>query len=70
MLTDPDLLRMHRKDEADLCEAGTPLVVVRPRRTADVVEAVTIAGRYGVPVVPQGRVLGWRARRTRLTARW
>ncbi|RLK24652.1 glycolate oxidase [Micromonospora sp. M71_S20] len=58
VLTDPDLLRLHRKDEADLCEAGTPLVVVRPRSTADVVEVMTIAGRYGVPVVPQGARTG------------
>jgi glycolate oxidase len=58
VLTDPDLLRTHRRDEADLCEAGTPAVVVRPRTTAEVVAVVTAAARYGVPVVPQGARTG------------
>ncbi|GAB3797147.1 FAD-binding oxidoreductase [Micromonospora zhanjiangensis] len=58
VLTDPDLLRGHQRDEADLCDAGLPAVVVRPRDTADVVRAVTIAARHGVPVVPQGARTG------------
>ncbi|WP_194823577.1 FAD-binding oxidoreductase [Micromonospora sp. S-DT3-3-22] len=58
VLTDPDLLRLHRRDEADLCAAGTPLVVVRPRDTAGVVAAVRAAARHGVPVVPQGARTG------------
>lgn len=58
VLTDPDLLRLHRRDEADLCAAGTPLVVVRPRDTAQVVAAVRAAARHGVPVVPQGARTG------------
>ncbi|TDB73467.1 FAD-binding oxidoreductase [Micromonospora sp. KC723] len=58
VLTDPDLLRVHRRDEADLCPAGTPLVVVRPRDTEGVVAVVRAAARHGVPVVPQGARTG------------
>ncbi|MEU1607703.1 FAD-binding oxidoreductase [Micromonospora matsumotoense] len=58
VLTDPDLLRLHRRDEADLCAAGTPLVVVRPRDTAQVVAVVRAAARHGVAVVPQGARTG------------
>ncbi|MEU7616237.1 FAD-linked oxidase C-terminal domain-containing protein [Micromonospora rifamycinica] len=58
VLTDPDLLRLHRRDEADLCAAGTPLVVVRPRDTAQVAAVVRAAARHGVPVVPQGARTG------------
>ncbi|WP_432955790.1 FAD-binding oxidoreductase [Micromonospora haikouensis] len=58
VLTDPDLLRMHERDEADLCTSGTPLVVVRPRDTAQVAGVVRAAARHGVPVVPQGARTG------------
>ncbi|MCW3812995.1 FAD-binding protein [Micromonospora sp. DR5-3] len=58
VLTDPDLLRTHERDEADLCTAGKPLAVVRPRTTAEVVAVVRAAARHGVPVVPQGARTG------------
>jgi len=58
VLTDPDLLRGYQRDEADLCAAGMPAVVVRPRSTADVVTVVRMAAAYGVPVVPQGARTG------------
>ncbi|WP_434741893.1 FAD-binding oxidoreductase [Micromonospora sp. SH-82] len=58
VLTDPDLLRMHQRDEADLCAAGTPAVVVRPRTTEEVVAVVRAAAGHGVPVVPQGARTG------------
>ncbi|WP_346537931.1 FAD-linked oxidase C-terminal domain-containing protein [Micromonospora sp. DPT] len=58
VLTDPDLLRMHQRDEADLCPAGTPLVVTRPRDTGQVAAVVRAAARHGVPVVPQGARTG------------
>ncbi|MFD1082019.1 FAD-binding oxidoreductase [Micromonospora andamanensis] len=58
VLTDPDLLRGHERDEADLCASATPLVVTRPRSTEEVVAVVRAAGRYGVPVVPQGARTG------------
>jgi glycolate dehydrogenase FAD-linked subunit len=58
VLTDPDLLRMHQRDEADLCAAGIPLVVTRPRTTEQVAAVVRAAARHGVPVVPQGARTG------------
>ncbi|MEV4710578.1 FAD-linked oxidase C-terminal domain-containing protein [Micromonospora sp. NPDC049374] len=58
VLTDPDLLRGHERDEADLCASATPLVVTRPRSTEEVVAVVRTAGRHGVPVVPQGARTG------------
>ncbi|GAB3951886.1 hypothetical protein GCM10027614_54670 [Micromonospora vulcania] len=58
VLTDPDLLRTHQRDEADLCAAGTLLVVTRPRDTEQVVAVVRAAARHGVPVVPQGARTG------------
>ncbi|ROT31872.1 FAD-binding oxidoreductase [Micromonospora sp. HM5-17] len=58
VLTDPDLLRGYQRDEADLCPAGTPVAVVRPRSTAEVVAAVRAAAAHGVPVVPQGARTG------------
>ncbi|MGH8882951.1 MAG: FAD-binding oxidoreductase, partial [Stackebrandtia sp.] len=58
IVTDPDVLAAHARDEADLCEAGRPAVLVRPRTTAEVSATVAIAGRHGVPVVPQGARTG------------
>ncbi|MFV2099617.1 FAD-binding oxidoreductase [Micromonospora sp. LOL_024] len=58
VLTDPDLLGAHERDEADLCAAGTPLVVTRPRATEEVVAVLRAATRHGVPVVPQGARTG------------
>ena len=58
VLTDPDLLAAHSRDEADLCDAGTPLAVVRPRDTGEVAAAVRVAAAHGVPVVPQGARTG------------
>lgn len=58
VLTDPDLLQGYRRDEADLCDAGMPLVVTRPRSTAEVVAVIQAAARHGVPVVPQGARTG------------
>ncbi|GIF65023.1 FAD-linked oxidase [Asanoa ishikariensis] len=58
VLTDPDLLRVHQRDEADLVPYGMPAVVVRPRSTAEVVAVVKVAAEAGVPVVPQGARTG------------
>jgi glycolate oxidase len=58
VLTDPDLLAGHCRDEADLCAAGTPRAVVRPRNTAEVAATVRVAAAHGVPVVPQGARTG------------
>ena len=58
VLTDEDLRRGHMRDEADLCAAGLPVAVVRPRSTEQVAQAVRLAARHGVPVVPQGARTG------------
>ena len=58
VVTDPDLMRGYRRDEADLCEAGTPLAVVRPRSTAEVSAIVRIAAAHRIPLVPQGARTG------------
>ena len=58
VVTDPDLLRLHARDEADLCAAGSPAVVTRPRTTEQVQAILRIATRHGVPVVPQGARTG------------
>ena len=54
LLNDPDLVEGYRRDEAHLCPAGVPLAVVLPRETAHVQHVLRVAGRHGVPVVPQG----------------
>ncbi|GAB7049697.1 FAD-binding oxidoreductase [Catenuloplanes indicus] len=58
VLTDHDLLASHRHDEADLCDSGTPAVVVRPRTTGQVADVLRIAAELHVPVVPQGARTG------------
>ncbi|QSB15105.1 FAD-binding protein [Natronosporangium hydrolyticum] len=58
VLTDPDLRRSHQRDEAGLCPAGLPAAVVRPTTTEQVATTITLAGQYGVPVVPQGARTG------------
>jgi glycolate oxidase len=58
VLTDPDRLRSHQRDEAGLCPAGSPVAVVRPQDTAQVAAAVRIAAAHRVPVVPQGARTG------------
>ncbi|HZE37870.1 MAG TPA: FAD-linked oxidase C-terminal domain-containing protein [Stackebrandtia sp.] len=58
VVTDPDVLSAHARDEAGLCEAGRPTVLVRPADTAGVSAAVRIAAEHGVPIVPQGARTG------------
>jgi glycolate oxidase len=58
VLTDPDLLRGHSRDEADLVASGLPAVVVRPRTTEQVAAVVKIAAEHRVPLVPQGARTG------------
>jgi glycolate oxidase subunit GlcD len=54
VLTDPDVTASYARDKAMMAPAGTPAAVVLPRTTADVVEVMRTATRYGVPVVPRG----------------
>src|SRR5262249_24935735 len=58
VISDPDMLRGYQRDEADLCESGTPFAVVRPRSTAEVSAIVRIAAAHGIPIVPQGARTG------------
>src|SRR5689334_712324 len=58
VVTDPDVLRSYRRDEADLAEHGSPTVVVRPQTTGQVSSVLRAAGRHGVPVVAQGARTG------------
>lgn len=58
VLTDPDLLRGHQRDEADLCAYGMPAVVVRPGTTAEVAAVLRIAAAHRAPVIPQGARTG------------
>ena len=58
LLTEADLLESYRNDRAKFCPAGTPAVVVRPADTAQVQHTLRVAGRFGVPVVPQGARTG------------
>ena len=58
LVTDADVLAAHARDHADLCDAGTPLALVRPRDTAQVAAVLAVASEYGVPVVPQGARTG------------
>ncbi|MGX4694808.1 FAD-binding oxidoreductase [Streptomyces sp. JNUCC 63] len=58
LVTDADVLAAHRTDSASFCASGTPLALVRPRRTKDVAHVLTVAGECGVPVVPQGARTG------------
>jgi glycolate oxidase len=58
VITDAEVMRSYRQDEADLCDAGEPLAVARPRSTAEVSAVVRIAAAHGIPVVPQGARTG------------
>jgi glycolate oxidase len=58
LITDADVLRTYQRDEADLCEAGTPLAMARPRDTAEVANLMKVAARHRIPVVPQGARTG------------
>ncbi len=58
VITDPDILATHARDEAGLCESGTPAVLVRPANTAEIQTVVRIAASHEVPIVPQGARTG------------
>jgi glycolate oxidase len=61
LVTDPDILLSLGRDSADLLsdeKPGTPLAALRPTTTDEVAQAVRIAARHRVPVVPQGARTG------------
>lgn len=58
VVTDPDILASYRQDRAADPGAGTPLAVVRPRRTEEVQAVLRWAARHRIPVVPRGMGTG------------
>ena len=54
VLTDPEVTASYARDQAMLCDAGTPAAVVLPRSTDEVVAVMQVASRHGLPVVPRG----------------
>jgi len=58
VVVDPDILASYRQDRAVDPNAGTPLAVVRPRRTEEVQTVMRWATAHKVPVVPRGAGTG------------
>ena len=58
VVTDPDILASYRQDRAVDPDAGTPMAVVRPRRTEEVQTVLRWATKHRVPVVPRGMGTG------------
>jgi glycolate oxidase len=58
MILDPDVVAAYLHDEAEWAEHGQPLVVVRPRSTAEVAAVVAACARHRVPVVTRGAGTG------------
>jgi glycolate oxidase len=54
LVTDPDVLESHRRDQAGWAPAGSPRVLVRPASTAEVQAVLRVASAHRVPVVPRG----------------
>jgi glycolate oxidase len=58
VLTDPADLEAYRFDETEYLHPGTPLAVIFPRSTADVVAIVKVAAATSTPIVPRGAGTG------------
>src|ERR1700722_1509297 len=58
VVTDPDILVSYRQDRAADPSAGTPLAVVRPRRTEEVHTVMRWATANKIAVVPRGMGTG------------
>src|SRR6201991_2819817 len=58
VVTDPDILESYRQDRAADPGAGTPLAVVRPRRTEEVQTVMRWASANKIAVVPRGMGTG------------
>ncbi|MFL5347151.1 MAG: FAD-binding oxidoreductase [Hyalangium sp.] len=54
LVTDPDVLEAHRRDQAAWVAAGTPCVLVRPASTREVQAVLRVASAHRVPVVARG----------------
>jgi len=58
VVTDPDILESYRQDRAADPDAGTPLAVVRPKRTEEVQTVLRWATANRIAVVPRGMGTG------------
>ena len=58
VVTDPDIVASYRQDRAADPSAGTPLAVVRPRRTEEVQATLRWASAHRIAVVPRGMGTG------------
>src|SRR5258707_457969 len=58
VVTDPDILESYRQDRAADPGAGTPVAVVRPRRTEEVQAVMRWATANKIAVVPRGMGTG------------
>ena len=58
VVVDPDILASYRQDRSADPNAGTPLAVVRPRRTEEVQTVMRWATAHRVAVVPRGAGTG------------
>jgi len=67
VVTDPDILESYRQDRAADPGAGTPLAVVRPRRTEEVQTVMRWATANKIAVVPRGMGTGLSGGATALT---
>ena len=67
VVTDPDILASYRQDRAFDPSAGTPLAVVRPRRTEEVQTVMRWATANRIAVVPRGMGTGLSGGATALT---
>jgi glycolate oxidase len=54
LVTDPDVLEAHRRDQASWAAAGTARVLVRPGSTSEVQAVLRVASAHRVPVVARG----------------
>ncbi|MDB5770433.1 MAG: FAD-binding oxidoreductase, partial [Burkholderia sp.] len=54
VITDPGIMEQYRRDMQPLASAGTPLAVVRPATTDEVVRVVRACASAGVPLIPRG----------------
>lgn len=57
-VTDGDILAAHSMDHARLVPPGRAVALVKARSTEEVSAVLRVAGRLGVPVVPQGARTG------------
>ncbi|MFB9321625.1 FAD-binding oxidoreductase [Cryptosporangium minutisporangium] len=58
LIEDPDVQASYSHDEAEWAPHGAPLLVVRPRTSAEVQHVVRACLRHRVPIVPRGAGTG------------